>query len=191
MIRHQLRFDFTLLLGPSLLEPTSGASGTSPPLSHPRPLFLYGTLCARPLLAWALTGDATKTDLVRTITRSACVHGYARYTVIGKDYSAVVQNDDACVDGVLLIPQNRSQRAKLDDFEGEAYRVVPVAVTVTDEQGREECVDADMYLWDGNPADISTDCWDLRTFERERLEDWLELFGGMELVGHNSDDGDS
>ncbi|KAF8556510.1 hypothetical protein OG21DRAFT_1408938, partial [Imleria badia] len=152
-------------------------------------VLLYGTLSAISLLAWALTGDATKTDLVRNITRGAHVNGYARYTVVGKDYPAVVKNDDddACVDGLLLIPQNRSQRAKLDDFEGEEYKVVLVAVTVTDDQGREERVDAEMYVWDGDPEDISKERWDLKTFERERLDGWLELFGGMELVGHASD----
>ncbi|KAG6372230.1 hypothetical protein JVT61DRAFT_8030 [Boletus reticuloceps] len=56
----------------------------------------------------------------------------------------------------------------------------------TDDQGGDydaERVEADMYLWDGDPEDISKEGWDLVTFERERLVDWLELFGGMELVG--------
>jgi len=118
------------------------------------------------------------------------VKGYARYTVVGKDYPAVIKTDgdDARVDGLLLIPQNRSQRAKLDDFEGESYKVEHVAVTVTDDEGGEERVDADMYLWNGDPEDVSKERWDLETFEQERLNDWLQLFGGMELVGHCSND---
>ncbi|KAF8124784.1 hypothetical protein EV363DRAFT_1454343 [Boletus edulis] len=116
----------------------------------------------------ASTCDATKTDVVRAITRKAHVTGYARYTVLGKDYPA-----------------------------GEAYKMEPVTVTVmtTDDQGGDddtERVEADMYLWDGDPEDISQEGWDLVTFERERLDDWLELFGGMELVGQeDSDDGHS
>ena len=38
-------------------------------------------------------------------------------------------------------------------------------------------------LWNGDLDAISTEDWDLETFIRERLDDWLELFGHMELVG--------
>ncbi|KAI9566939.1 hypothetical protein HD554DRAFT_2040042 [Boletus coccyginus] len=140
---------------------------------RPRPLFLYGTLCAIPFLAWALTGDATRTDLVRHITRNAYVKGYARYTVVGKDYPAVIK--DGGDDDDDRLGRNRSQRAKLDDFEGESYKVEHVAVmVVADGEGGEERVDADMYLWNGDPEDVSKERWDLETFERERLDDWLQ-----------------
>lgn len=94
---------------------------------------------------------------------------------LGKDYPAVVKENDntSCVDGLLLVPQNRSQRAKLDDFEGESYEATPVLVTVKNDKGEEYQVDADIYLWNG----------DLGKFMDESLERWLYAFGGMELVG--------
>ena len=47
-------------------------------------------------------------------------------------------------------------------------------------------VEADMYVWAGDMEKPSGERWDLEWFVRERLEDWLDLFEGMELVG---DDG--
>jgi hypothetical protein len=49
------------------------------------------------------------------------------------------------------------------------------------EDGRK--VDADMYVWDGDMVKVSDESWDLEVFMKERLEDWLYLFEGMEMVG--------
>lgn len=138
-----------------------------------------------PLLAWALTGDSRKTDVVAPLVKPAELKGYARFSLLGKDYPAVIKHDEASiVDGLLLCPQDRSQRRKLDDFEGEAYAVAPVQVAVVGEDGR--MVDADIYLWNGERDAVSVDRWDLAAFIRERLDDWIELFAGMELVGDDA-----
>jgi len=79
---------------------------------------------------------------------------------------------------------DKSQRKKLDDFEGEAYMVTPVQVTVVGEEGR--MVDADIYLWNGKRNAVSVDRWDLDMFIREHLDDWIELFAGIELVGDDT-----
>lgn len=148
---------------------------------QPRSLFLYGTLRALPLLAWAITGDSTKVDMVKPLVRPARVRGYARFSLHGKDYPAVVKHPDASVvDGLLFRPQDQSQRKKLDDFEGETYLATQVDVQIVDGV---EVADADIYLWNGNLDAISTEDWDLEMFICERLDDWLELFGNMELVG--------
>lgn len=139
-----------------------------------------------PLLAWALTGDSRKTNAVAPLVRPAELKGYARFSLFGKDYPALIEHDKtSIVDGLLLYPQDKSQRQKLDDFEGEAYTMTPVQVTVIGEEGR--TVDADIYLWNGERDAVSMDPWDLDTFIRERLNDWIELFAGMELVGDDAD----
>lgn len=140
-----------------------------------------------PLLAWALTGDSRKIDVVAPLVKAAELKGYARFSLLGKDYPALIKHDEtSIVDGLLLCPQNKSQRKKLDDFEGEAYTVTPVQVTVVGEEDQ-PMMDADIYLWNGERDAVSVDHWDLTTFIQERLDDWIELFAGMELVG---DDGD-
>ncbi|EEU33843.1 uncharacterized protein NECHADRAFT_55959 [Fusarium vanettenii 77-13-4] len=114
----------------------------------------------------------------------AKVHGYARFALPSRDYPAVVKHTDASVvDGYLLLLQTTSQRKKLDDFEGGAYKVTPVTVELVDGT----TIDADMYVWDGDASAVSTEPWDLDTFIKERLEDWLDLFEGMKLVGEDSD----
>jgi gamma-glutamylcyclotransferase (GGCT)/AIG2-like uncharacterized protein YtfP len=149
----------------------------------PRPLFVYGTLRALPLLAWALTGDASNTSAVAPLARPAKVHGFARYAVKNRGYPAVVKHtgETSTADGYLLALQTASQRKKLDDFEGETYKVTAVAVELEDGS----IVDGDMYVWDGDMADISMEPWELETFVKERLEDWIDLFDGMELVGED------
>ncbi|KAF5979618.1 hypothetical protein FBULB1_5640 [Fusarium bulbicola] len=147
--------------------------------SQPRPLFVYGTLRALPLLAWALTGDATKISTVEAFARPAKVSGYARYTVNYRDYPAVIKKDDHEVDGYVLLLETNSQRKKLDDFEGELYN--PTAILATLDDGT--TMEADIYLWGGDFEALSTEPWELDAFIKERLEDWLDLFEGMELVG--------
>lgn len=93
----------------------------------PRQMFLYGTLCALPLLAWALTGDSANVEVVRPMCQPGRVHGYARRSLYNKDFPAVIAAINDSVDGYIITFQNTSQWKKLDDFEGELYR--PVLVT--------------------------------------------------------------
>ena len=44
-----------------------------------------------------------------------------------------------------------------------------------------------MYVWDGDMTKVSPEPWDLQVFVADRLEDWLDLFDGMELVGGSGD----
>ncbi|KAH8668842.1 hypothetical protein BX600DRAFT_435360 [Xylariales sp. PMI_506] len=105
----------------------------SPPVTEPapRPLFLFRTLCAMPLLAWVLTGDASRTDNVSRLGHPARVSGFTRFAVRNRDYPAITTHQDATatVEGYLIQPETASQRRKLDNFEGEIYKTVPVDVT--------------------------------------------------------------
>ena len=86
----------------------------------------------------------------------------------------------------------------MDDFEGEAYQAVQVdgeaasaRTAIIDSEGvgsEMEIVRADMYVWNAAPDDVSEEGWDFEAFVRERLDDWLELFGGIELVGEDGDE---
>ncbi|KAI1119772.1 AIG2-like protein [Nemania abortiva] len=160
--------------------------------SKPRPLFIYGTLRALPLLAWALTGDASNISAVSKLVQPAIIHGYARFSLRNCDYPAVVKHKpQSSVDGYLLILGTTSQRKKLDDFEGETYRLKSVAVTVLDCDGdshkQKEQIEADIYVWAGDTDALIDTPWELESFEKERLQDWLDLFEGMELVGDDEE----
>ncbi|KAK0385932.1 hypothetical protein NLU13_3755 [Sarocladium strictum] len=158
--------------------------------SVPRPVFIYGTLCAKPLLAWVLTGSATQADEVASLIRPSKVDDVARYALHGRDYPAAVKKVGGSIHGFLLQPQTRSQRWKLDDFEGESYQIETVQARLLGDDGEicEDVIEADIYLWNGDTDLVSDLPWDLERFIRERLDDWIDLFEGMELVG--DDDGD-
>ncbi|KAF5657172.1 hypothetical protein FDENT_14221 [Fusarium denticulatum] len=151
--------------------------------SKQRPLFIYGTLRARPLLAWTLTGDAANTEPISALARPAKVSGYARYTVRSRDYPPIIKKDGHEVDGDLLILETKSQRKKLDDFEGEIHTATSVHVVLEDGS----VVEADMYVWAGDHDALSDEPWELDTFVKERLEDWLDLLEGMEMIGEDGD----
>ncbi|OAQ65870.2 AIG2-like protein [Pochonia chlamydosporia 170] len=153
--------------------------------TEPKPLFVYGTLCAKQLLAWALTGEQSNAADIEFMIRPARVFGSARYGVYGCDYPAVVPHNSSDVNGYLITFQNNSQRRKLDDFEGEAYKAVATKAHILDnnDQPCGEEVDADIYIWNGADESLTGEPWDLQYFIDERLEDWLDLFEGMELTG--------
>ncbi|KAI1452202.1 AIG2-like protein [Annulohypoxylon moriforme] len=153
--------------------------------SKPRPLFIYGTLRSLPLLAWVLTGDPTNVSAVSQLIQPAKVYGYKRFALRDRDYPAAVKHDPhSSVDGYLLTLETTSQRNKLDGFEGEIYEAVAVDVIVfdPDDNALQETVEADIYRWAGDLEVVTTDPWELEDFERERLDDWLDLFGGMEFL---------
>jgi gamma-glutamylcyclotransferase (GGCT)/AIG2-like uncharacterized protein YtfP len=148
------------------------------PLFQPNemlPVFLYGTLMSCKLRSLILTGDQ---DDLNALPRPAVLQGYRRRVVEGKDYPALLPGEkNDCVHGLLFVPRNSDDRRKLDNFEGEAYLATTVEVQCSD-----EIVEATAYVWGGDKDAVSDDPWDLEEFERDRLEDWLDLFEGMEFI---------
>ncbi|KAK4185466.1 hypothetical protein QBC35DRAFT_537649 [Podospora australis] len=163
-------------------------------VTQPTPIFIYGTLCALPWLSCLLTGDAANVDAVSPLLRRATAREFRRHSVwwrIGEihgDAPAAVASEDGMIDGYLLTLQTTSQRQKIDDFEGEgeSYKRAPVIVDVLRDDGStEEQIQANIYVWNGDPKKISSDPWDLDTFINERLQNWLDLFAGAEFVGED------
>ncbi|KAL6923911.1 hypothetical protein ACHAP8_007234 [Fusarium lateritium] len=149
----------------------------------PRPVFVYGSLRALPFLAWVLTGDSSNINTVAELTHPARVKGYARFALNSCDYPTVAKNESSEVDGLLVRVETKSQRQKVHDFEGEIYKATHVNVIL--EGGT--IVDADMYVWNGDAEKVSDKPWELQDFINERLEDWLDLFDGIELDGDDEE----
>jgi len=122
----------------------------------------------------------------------ARLHGpYFRSSVYRADYPALVSLSDCPVGitpetdgvcGILLQHLTRSQRAKIDDFEGETYKVSSIVVTI---ESSDEEVEADVYMWAGDGEAITGEPWDFNAFIRDRLDDWLDIFSGMEMIGED------
>lgn len=69
----------------------------------------------------------------------------------------------------------------MDDFEGKIYRRECVQVYLTQS---DTTVAANVYLWADEMEKLEEKKeWSSSDFEKNRLQDWLDLFEGMEMVG--------
>ncbi|KAI1106624.1 AIG2-like protein [Jackrogersella minutella] len=156
----------------SLPEPVEG---------KPRPIFLYGTLCAMPLLAVVLTGSSLNTDAVAPLTQPARVHGHARFSVRDRDYPAAIAHEpESSIDGVLFTPETVEQRERVEGYISGSFTRSPVMVTLLDGNGnpRDETVDADISLWTGDRDQVLDSSWDLPTFVLNNLWAYIDIFEG-------------
>ncbi|KAI0813395.1 hypothetical protein GGR55DRAFT_575052 [Xylaria sp. FL0064] len=123
---------------------------------------------------------------ISKLVQPATLYGYARFSLKHKDYPAVIKHtSQSSIDSYLLTLETASQRKKVDDFEGEQYTLQPVTVIDADMSTE---VEADVYLWAGDMDAVTANPWELEDFENERLQDWLDLFEGMELIGEDEEE---
>jgi gamma-glutamylcyclotransferase (GGCT)/AIG2-like uncharacterized protein YtfP len=148
-------------------------------LSELTPVFLYGTLMAPELLSWLLTGNKTETEMIIRRRKKVILHGYKRCTIRFVDYPALVKTDNPedTVDGFLFYPRDINDMRKLDNFEGEPYRREKVVVSVDD-----KLVDVYAYIWHGECERLGDRQWSFEEFLEDSLEEWLELWEGMEFI---------
>ncbi|MCJ1345710.1 hypothetical protein MMC31_003919 [Peltigera leucophlebia] len=152
------------------------------PSNEPQGIFVYGTLMAEALLSWLLTGSCENLSAILSLRQPAILKTYRRVPVKHGDYPAVIKgNTSDHVDGFLVTPASASQWKKMDDFEGENYRRECVQVYLTESN---TTVAADVYLWADEMGKLEENKeWSFSYFEKNRLEDWLDLFDGMEMIG--------
>lgn len=144
------------------------------------PIFVYGTLMAAPLLAWAIKGDSSKAGDVLSQRKPGTITGFERRRVHRRDYPALIRsNDTRTVDGYVIFPTSPSEWKKLDNYEGSSYERTPVVVDMADGSK----LDASTYVWKGEAETLADEDWVFAHFETERLDAWLKRFGGMVLAG--------
>ena len=141
-----------------------------------RPVFLYGTLMAAPLLALVLTGNRKNKDVIVPLRNPSTL---SQGECLGKDYPALVKGaQHDLVEGMIFYPRNMDDRRKLNNFEGEQYaREIAKVVSESGDQ-----VEASTYVWSGEKAEVTEADWDFKEFESSRLSDWLDLFDGIEFI---------
>ena len=170
----------------------------------PQGLFVYGSLMTPEFLSWVLTGSSENHEIVTNFRQPATLRGYRRVAVLHADYPALIPGSESDqVEGFFVRPPTRSQWKKLDDFEGESYRRQYVHVEISsdwfDSRPRQMItttttmntavpvgirVPAFVYLWQDSIDRLLPDQnWSYAYFREHRLEDWLDLFDGMEMVG--------
>lgn len=129
-------------------------------------LFTYGTLMCPEVLA-AVAG-ATGT------ARPARLHDHARRRIRGVVWPGAVAHPGASVEGVLWSGLSAAALARLDHFEGAAFRREPVVVSTADGD-----VTAAAYILASNHRWRLTERdWAPATFRARHLAGYLERLGG-------------
>ena len=184
---------------------------------EPQGIFVYGTLMAEEFLSWVLTGSAENHKTISSLRQPATLRSYRRVAVVHADYPALIftGSESDQVEGFLVMPSTRSQWKKLDDFEGESYRRQCVQVELSHSSSSKRTttstttttttttpvgvqvqvqvqvqVPAFVYVWQDPIMEklLPYQDWSYDYFREHRLEDWLDLFEGMEMVGEEQND---
>lgn len=143
---------------------------------------------AEELLAWLLTGSSDNRAQIIARRQPAVLYNYRRVPVKFGDYPALIPGGPSDqVDGYLIPLQSLSEQQKIDDFEGETYCRSEVSVTLSahdkELEGQRQ-VPVQAYIWTGDMDAIWQDReWSFSRFREDRLQDWLDLFDGMEMIG--------
>jgi gamma-glutamylcyclotransferase (GGCT)/AIG2-like uncharacterized protein YtfP len=165
---------------PNLVPEALSVSKNSQDKSEPRGIFVYGTLMAKELSSWILTGPSENCKII--LRQPAVLKHYRRVPLKNDDYPAVVAGTMSDqVEGLLISPISSGQWEKLDDFEGDEYRRDSVSVYLRDTG---TLVAAQVYVWNGDMDDLELEsAWDYAYFREHRLKAWLDLYNIMEKVG--------
>jgi gamma-glutamylcyclotransferase (GGCT)/AIG2-like uncharacterized protein YtfP len=131
-------------------------------MSSPVQLFVYGTL-QLPDVLQAVVGE-------RWHGRAAVLEGYARYRVQGKPYPGIIVEPAGSVSGLLYSDVGALAISRLDQYEGELYERRTLAVRV----GGSTLTAVSYVLGDRYRSLLSTEGWELATFERDHLAEYLE-----------------
>ena len=105
----------------------------------------------------------------------ATLHGYARKSVRGEKYPAIVVDDEKKVDGMIYLDVPASAWDRLDRFEGEMYERLHVVVELKD--GR--TLDAETYVIHPDFLDhLDQSDWDFDNFMRNGKSSFQKYYKG-------------
>jgi gamma-glutamylcyclotransferase (GGCT)/AIG2-like uncharacterized protein YtfP len=125
-------------------------------------LYVYGTLQVPAIFA-QIVGR-------RLEAGPAILEGYARYRVQERVYPAITENERGRVEGLVYSGLSSTELERLDIYEGELYerRLVTLSRAGLDLRAFAYVLRADQRHL------LSSEAWDLGTFTRDHLNDYLD-----------------
>jgi len=124
-------------------------------------LFVYGTLLF-PEVIQNITGRLFKSS-------SAKLAGYKRLGILGCDYPAIIEKENALTQGELLFAVDEESMRKIEAFEGDEY--VKRKLTVISDKKEFEAI---VFIW-ASDAKMLTECdWNIAEFNRKYLGNYLK-----------------
>ena len=107
---------------------------------------------------------------------TAVLSGYKRLCVKGENYPGLVKSFNNSVEGVIYLDVTAQDIKRLDRFEGEYYKKIPV--TVSSESGH--ALDADVYLFNKSYKNLlSNTPWDPVRFQVHHLRQFISKYSGF------------
>lgn len=107
---------------------------------------------------------------------TAVLAGYKRLCVKGKTYPGLVKTFGCSVEGVVYLNVSAQDIQRLDRFEGEYYKKIPVAVS---SEGS-HALDAEVYLFRQSYKHLLGNTpWDPDQFQTHHLRQFITNYGGF------------
>ena len=109
-------------------------------------------------------------------SRPARLSGYARFSLRGRVYPAIVAREGSSIDGVLYEGLDGPTLTRLDEFEGETYerRTVDVRPTSTTGIATGEALSAEVYvIGSGELHLLEEEPWDPESFRALHSERYV------------------
>lgn len=108
--------------------------------------------------------------------QAAVLSGYRRLAVKGESYPGLVKSFNNSVEGVIYLDVTAQDIKRLDRFEGEFYKKIPVMVT--SETGL--VLNAEVYLFNRrNKNLLSNTPWDPLRFHTHHLRQFITKYRGF------------
>lgn len=124
-------------------------------------LFVYGTLQV-PAIFQQIVGRAL-------VAEPATLLGFARYRVQARVYPAIVEQASGRVEGLVYAGLSGAELEQLDLYEGDLYERRGIELS-------KQSVDLQAHVYvlrAGQHHLLSSEAWDLDTFTRDHLDDYL------------------
>jgi gamma-glutamylcyclotransferase (GGCT)/AIG2-like uncharacterized protein YtfP len=125
-------------------------------------IFVYGTLQS-PEIIKKLTGKSFK-------NAPAVLEGYKLYCVKECDYPAIIQQEGAKTDGLVMANMDDVSLALISFYEGDEYEKRQVTVKLNGKS-----VDAFTFIWVKEIEFLENKEWDFLNFKKNRLEHYINV----------------
>ncbi len=134
------------------------------------PLFVYGSLMIPAIVANVIDRPDGRMNegIIKSMMTAATLGGFQRFAIKNTIFPAVLDAfSGTSVEGLILFGLTSAQRGRIDNFEGGRYSREAHDVRITLASGKEEIIEADVYVWARDRSELQEHkerVWSLEEF---------------------------
>lgn len=132
------------------------------------PLFVYGSLMVPAIVANVIDkpGGGVSEGKIKSMMTPATLVGFQRFSIKNTIFPAVLDAfSGTSVEGLILFGLTSAQRGRIDNFEGGRYSREAHDVRITLASGKEEIIEADVYVWARDRSELKEQSEKVWSFE--------------------------